>query len=365
MGHSKGPPSTRGSACPGVGLGGHVVSVGSASTHGFGQGCATLCRYLFIKVEARHGITTTGNGNRETYVGQGPIVIVFHCSRTTIGSHLLVTLHLGVQREQTRGFERVGHTSGFLLKHFFSLLSSYNRGQSLQGIVLDSCVGVPPRVFGLQGEIGEVSGGRYQGCVIPIVLATLIYLFLFAEPRVYSRNIEDKVLLTTRAIIPSLFPFVAITSFLLHSNLKRTTKGPFSGIYRGLFELPNILTPIVVVSRVNKFPVNTGVACRLLGGGTVARGRTRETYLFYVGTNPTFIVKAINSRVLKDIGTNILLCVSAISTSFFANVFSVTLCSGTTRRGNGDRVPFALYSPIKTFMHSINSTAGSMVGVYT
>lgn len=102
----------------------------------------------------------------------------------------------------------------------------------------------------------------------PSLLGAGILLLLAAALLVLSKEVGDGVReglsICTNVVIPSLFPFMILSSFLALSPLSELISRPLSPITRRLFHLPPELGATVLMSFVGGYPVGAKTIASLV-----------------------------------------------------------------------------------------------------
>ena len=66
--------------------------------------------------------------------------------------------------------------------------------------------------------------------IVPVILTALVCLFLFTRPEICSEGVRSGILLAAETVVPSLFPFMTVASFLLRSGLGEAAGKPFDKV---------------------------------------------------------------------------------------------------------------------------------------
>ena len=100
--------------------------------------------------------------------------------------------------------------------------------------------------------------------IVPVILTALVCLFLFTRPEICSEGVRSGILLAAETVVPSLFPFMTVASFLLRSGLGEAAGKPFDKVCEKLFRLPGVLAPVIIMSQIGGFPIGAKMTYELL-----------------------------------------------------------------------------------------------------
>lgn len=139
---------------------------------------------------------------------------------------------------------------------------------------------------------------------------TLILIF----PDEASAGAKNGLEFCAGVLVPSLFPFMVISSFTIESGLCSLLEKPFSKIIRHLFNLPGICTSTIIMSLVGGYPVGARGIRGLYEKGLITEKEAKQMAYFCVCSGPGFLITFVGASLYhnKNIGI-ILLCSSVIS----------------------------------------------------
>ena len=126
-------------------------------------------------------------------------------------------------------------------------------------------------------------------------------------------------------MIPSLFPFMATSSFIVKSGLAQKIGKPLGKITKALFGLSGSFAPVILLSMLGGYPVGAKGISQLAKSGTVSQKEAQKAALFSVCAGPGFIINFVGQSLYnsKAIGL-IILCsqiISVILLGIIVNLF--------------------------------------------
>lgn len=154
-------------------------------------------------------------------------------------------------------------------------------------------------------------------CGIGIGLAVL------TQPLCASQGIKNGLALCAGVVIPSLFPFLAVSAFCASVRPPRV----LGVLTKLLFRLPPCCVGVVLFGLVGGYPVGCKTAAQLEQDGKITKEQAQRCTLFCVNAGPAFAVTAVGDAMLnhRRIGLFlfIALTLSALLIGFFLRFTAV------------------------------------------
>lgn len=142
-----------------------------------------------------------------------------------------------------------------------------------------------------------------------IVSASIIILFFSS----YSvSGITDGLLYTVNYLVPSLFPFMVISSFTMNSGAYKFIGKFFSFVTRRIFKLPEPAAAAIILGLTGGFPVGAKCVDMLYSSGEIDEIQANRMMTFCVCSGPSFLITAIGTIMLHNTSIGIILYVSQI-----------------------------------------------------
>ncbi len=158
--------------------------------------------------------------------------------------------------------------------------------------------------------------GLFSGVAALIILAGFLY-----EPRALIEGAGRGLLLCSEVIIPSLFPFAAITIFLFSCGFTKYIEKALEKPAAIITGLSGQCLLIVLISFIGGFPVGAKLIDKARANGSISE-KTAERMLFYsVNPGPAFVILGIGQTLMNNATVGVVLFVSGILASL-----TVCLC---------------------------------------
>lgn len=101
-------------------------------------------------------------------------------------------------------------------------------------------------------------------------------------------------------LVPSLFPFMALSSFIVKSGLSQILGRPFRPIMSSLFGLNECFAPILILSLIGGYPIGAKGVAELYKSGQADLHQSKKAALAVVCAGPGFIVNFIGSALYNN-----------------------------------------------------------------
>lgn len=164
---------------------------------------------------------------------------------------------------------------------------------------------------------------------------------LLLMPEKAAEGVRKGIDICASSVIPSLFPFMTLSSFLINSKLCLWRGRIADTVGRKLFLLPGSALSAIFMSLIGGFPVGAAMTAKLFENGEITKNQAQRMMLFCVNAGPAFVIGTVGASILSNTaaGGIILasLVISSLSIGFFSNLISdgkytsPKECSGETQ----------------------------------
>lgn len=195
-------------------------------------------------------------------------------------------------------------------------------------------------------------------CVITASCALLMF------PDTAADGVRAGLRLSADTVIPSLFPFLVLSSFAASSPLLSRAGRAATPVTRALFNLPGEALTAVFLGLTAGYPIGAKTASELYCSGKITRPEAERTMLFSLNGGAAFIITAVGRAMLGSAAAGVIL---------YASVTAGTLILGfllrffdDTRACAPPRVNAPSASPVSVserLVLSVNSGSRAMLSV--
>ena len=156
------------------------------------------------------------------------------------------------------------------------------------------------------------------------LFTVIIFICLFAKSSECVNGVKEGIMLCVNSIIPTLFPFMIVSRFIVNSGLGDFFGSFFTKITQKLFKLPGICSFVIIMSMIGGFPVGAKMTCDLLESGKINENEAQRLNLFCINAGPAFVIGTVGEIFAKSRRLGVLLFVCCVSSSLLVGIMSRT-----------------------------------------
>lgn len=166
-----------------------------------------------------------------------------------------------------------------------------------------------------------------------VILGIYICLKYAAE---CTQGIKTGILFCIEVLVPSLFLFMALSSYAVKSDIAETAAKPFSKLSRFLFRLPSDAFAAILLSIISGYPVGAKVTAMLYERGQLSESEAQKTACIAVCAGPGFLMNYVGRALLGSQSAGAVLLaaqmIGLLLSGFFAGRFIPSKPCGSRRR---------------------------------
>lgn len=168
----------------------------------------------------------------------------------------------------------------------------------------------------------SVSLKRSIKTIIQTLLIMLCCVILTIFPKGASEGAKKGLEYCLELLVPSLFPFMVLSSYIVRSGVSVKIGRIFSPIMRFLFRLDGSSAPTVIMSFIGGFPVGAKGIAGMYETKQISLNQARRMSLFCVGAGPAFLITAVGTVLLGNTGAGVILLISQLVSGFILGIIS-------------------------------------------
>lgn len=142
-----------------------------------------------------------------------------------------------------------------------------------------------------------------------------------------SSGIREGIELCMSVLVPSLFPFMVVSSLIVKSGTAIIIGKRLERFTKAVFGLPGCMAPVILLSMIGGYPVGAKGINELVKIGAVSKHQGKQAALFAVCAGPGFLISFVGASILGNMlfGTIILCsqCLSVIITGILSRLFFI------------------------------------------
>ncbi len=156
----------------------------------------------------------------------------------------------------------------------------------------------------------------YKFTVILFIICIIATLIAFPEK--YSSICKEGILLWCNSVLPSLFPFLFLSSLMNKLNYISNLSNKFSPLTKRLFNLNGISSYCIFMSLISGYPVGSRVIYDLKENGLITKNESTKMSPLCSTSGPIYVIGTVGTNMFKNSFVGILI--------FICHVFSVFIC---------------------------------------
>ena len=136
------------------------------------------------------------------------------------------------------------------------------------------------------------------GAALPLgATALLCLLLLLRAPQVAVKQVEQGLLLCSKAVIPALFPFMVFSEVIVATGVGERLLQPLQRLLHRLFKLPEAGCSAVVLGLLCGFPVGAISALRAKEKGSLTAHETEGVMLLSGNASAAFLLNVVGLKL--------------------------------------------------------------------
>lgn len=156
--------------------------------------------------------------------------------------------------------------------------------------------------------------------VVPPVFILFFTVYFLAEPELAADAIRRGLIMCGSTVIPSLFPFMTLSSFIARSGAAEKLGRVFSPVTRKVFGLPPECSACIIMGLVGGYPTGVKTAYEMYSGGIISKESARRLMLFCVNAGPSFVTGAVGLSIYGNEKIGTIFAVSCVVSSLLMGV---------------------------------------------
>ncbi len=161
--------------------------------------------------------------------------------------------------------------------------------------------------------------------VLPLLCIGINLYFIFKMPHSISDGVTKGIQICFNTILPSLFPFMVVSSYISKTDLLSPFYRIFSPITKYLFRQPPHTLPLIILSMIGGFPVGIKSIANDYNDGKITQNQAKRLCMFCMNGGPAFVITAVGVNMLGSVRAGIViyisLCVSSLILGFVSSFF--------------------------------------------
>lgn len=158
--------------------------------------------------------------------------------------------------------------------------------------------------------------------ILRVLAFFLALMALILFPGEITQNVRSSILYCLTVLVPSLFPFMVLTSFTVNSGAGESLGKCLGFLSRHVFRLPDICAAPILMSFLGGYPAGAKGASLLLEQGKIDREQAGRMMLFCVNPGVAFVVTFLGGEALHSFQAGWLLFLAVTFSGLLLGVLS-------------------------------------------
>ena len=194
--------------------------------------------------------------------------------------------------------------------------------------------------------------------ILKSAVAMAVIIAFICQSRASAQGARQALGLCAATVIPSLFPFMTVSTYILKSDILSLFGKRSEKICRFLFDLPKQAGIIFLMSLVGGFPVGAKLIADGIKSGSLSVNQGKRMLLFCVNPGPAFVINIVGTALLGSRKAGVILLVSLCVSSFVTGIISRFFKDGKELTANCNKMQEA--SPL---VSSVSESVTAIIGV--
>lgn len=151
---------------------------------------------------------------------------------------------------------------------------------------------------------------------------------MFAFPKITLTGAQRGVDICLNTLVPSLFPFMALSSFIMRTDALYIPSKIFGKATECLFLMPKSAGQIIFMSLIGGYPVGAKLASDALARGEITESEAKRLCIFCMNAGPAFTVTALGVNIYGNAQAGIIIYASLCISSVIIGMLTRFLCDG-------------------------------------
>ena len=160
-------------------------------------------------------------------------------------------------------------------------------------------------------------------CISALLIASFI---LFLHANVAAEAVRNTLDLCARILIPSLFPYMVLSSLIVRTGAAEILGKPFAPLTRRLFRLPSCAGGAVILGILCGFPLGAQSACELYSRGCLTKKQAERLIPIANCAGSAFTIEIIGSYLWNSRTFGLLLYAVQLMASWLLGIVLARLC---------------------------------------
>lgn len=160
----------------------------------------------------------------------------------------------------------------------------------------------------------------YKNFFTAFILIVIILCLFLCGKEVLNSTYKG-ILVCGQTLIPSLFPFMIISSIIASTSISVIFSAPLVPITKHIYHLPKCCGAVILMSLIGGFPVGARLISDYLEKGVITKKQAEGMLSFCVNAGPAFTITAVGIGMFGSAQIGVVIFLSCTITSLIVGAF--------------------------------------------
>lgn len=165
----------------------------------------------------------------------------------------------------------------------------------------------------------------YKSYNIKDILKLMLFFVILSIILIFSKDnfksVTSSINIFVSSIIPSLFPFIFFTEFMLSTDILNILQNFIGKLLSKMFKVSKNSAPAIITGFLCGFPMGAKTVATLYENNSISKKEASKLLCFVNNCNPAFILSTIGIGILHNLKLGIILCISHYLSSILIGIF--------------------------------------------
>ncbi len=147
------------------------------------------------------------------------------------------------------------------------------------------------------------------------LLAVITGYLLLLDAQAFAKGVSNGLTLCAGVLVPSLFPFMALTQFISLGGASAAISKPLRPLTKYIFNLPEQTGSALLMSGIGGYPAAAAMIGRMARERSITRRTAERMLCFCVNAGPSFLIGALGAGLLGSVKAGTILYLSQLFSS--------------------------------------------------
>ena len=151
---------------------------------------------------------------------------------------------------------------------------------------------------------------------LSVTVALSVFMFLvLVYPQHDGEGVKKGINLCLYTLMPSMYPFMFLSSFIISSSLAEKSELVFAFVTRKILNLPGICGVIIILSMIGGLPVGAKAVEDAFDNGCITQTEGQRLLTFCINPGPAFVITSVGFYFMNSKLVGVIIYISLVLSS--------------------------------------------------